>query len=258
MSIWMTALAAALGIGTLLIGAAIGWFWNVPKLAVAGVMAFGAGVMLATLALELVVEAADGGGAWPVVLGFAGGAVLYVLGNWYIGRLSQKRAAARVKAEAARGSRNVIARRGGETSGNGVAIAVGALLDGVPAAIVIGLSAATGNFPVAIVAAIGLSNVPEGLAGTVPLKKSGRSGKWIFALWGGITLIAVVAAVVGSVALHNAPPELLAVIISLAAGALLAMVCNAMIPEAFEQEHAMTGLLATAGFLVAFVLNELT
>jgi len=259
MSIWLTAIAATLGIGTLLIGAAIGWFWDIPRPIVAGVMAFGAGVMVATLALELVVEAADGGGVWPVVVGFAGGAVLYVWGDWFIGHLSQKRAAsARQKASSETGSRNVTARRGGDSPGDGAAIAVGALLDGIPEAIVIGLSAATGNFPVAIVVAIGLSNVPEGLAGTMPLKRSGRSVKWIFGLWSGITLLAVVAAVVGSAVLQNAPAELIAVIISLAAGALLAMVCNAMIPEAFEQDHRMTGLLATAGFLAAFVLNRLT
>lgn len=255
----MTALAAGLGIGTLLIGAVVGWFWNVPRPIVAGVMAFGAGVMVATLALELVVEAANAGGVWPVVLGFASGAALYVAGDWFLARLSRKRAAdAQRDANSAPGSRNVIARRGGDSPGDGGAIAVGALLDGVPEAIVIGLSAATGNFPVAIVAAIGLSNIPEGLAGTVPLKRSGRSVKWVFGLWAGITLIAVVGAVVGSIVLQDAPPELLAVIVSLAAGALLAMVCNAMIPEAFEQDHRMTGLLATAGFLVAFVMSELT
>lgn len=260
MSIGMTALAAGLGIGMLLIGAAIGWFWNVPRHIVAGVMAFGAGVMVATLALELVVEAHDAGGIWPVVLGFAGGAVAYVWGDAYISRLGARRAvAARERSEGATGSRNVTALRGGDSPGNGGAIAVGALLDGVPEAIVIGLSAAaTGNFPFALVIAIGLSNIPEGLAGTVPLKKSGRSAKWIFGLWAGITLIAVLAAVLGDVLLQDAPLELLAVIVAFAAGALFAMVCNAMIPEAFAQDHRMTGLIATAGFLVAFVLNELT
>jgi ZIP family zinc transporter len=259
MSIWITAAAASAGIGTLLIGAAIGWWFNVPRPLVAGVMAFGAGVMVATLALELVVEAAEGGGVWPVVVGFAGGAVLYVAGDWWVSRLFQRRAAAaRPSTGPGSDSRNVTARRGGDSPGDGTAIAVGALLDGVPEAIVIGLSAATGNFPVAIVAAIGLSNIPEGLAGTVPLKRSGRSAKWIFSLWAGITLITVAAAVVGSALLQDAPPELLAVIVSFAAGALLAMVCNAMIPEAFAQDHRMTGLLATAGFLAAFVLNELT
>ncbi|MDE0573372.1 ZIP family zinc transporter [Demequina sp. B12] len=254
MDLGIAAGAAAVGIGTLLLGAAWGWFWNVPRRVVAGVMAFGAGVMVATLALELVAEAADGGGVWPVVAGFAGGAVLYVAGDRVIAMRARRRAR---RAAVDDGSRNITARRGGDTPGNGGAIAVGALLDGVPEAMVIGLSAASG-FPVAIVAAIGLSNVPEGLAGTVALKRSGRPGWQIFVLWGGITAIATVAAVVGAAALADARPEMLAAMVALAAGALMAMVCNAMIPEAFEEDHWATGLLAAAGFLVAFVLNELT
>ncbi|WP_062072820.1 ZIP family metal transporter [Demequina sediminicola] len=249
MTVGIAAVASAIGIGTLLIGAAIGWFWDVPRRVVAGVMAFGAGVMLATLALELVAEAAEGGGVWPVVLGFSVGAVMYVGGDRVIA--SRSRAASRHH------SRNITARRGGDSSGNGGAIAVGALLDGIPEAMVIGLSAASG-FPFAIVAAIGLSNIPEGLAGTVPLKRSGRSAAQVFGLWGGITAIATLAAVVGAALLADAPAELIAVIVSLAAGALLAMVCNAMIPEAFHEDHWATGLLAAAGFLVAFILNELT
>ncbi|WP_061960411.1 ZIP family metal transporter [Demequina flava] len=252
MDVGVAALASAMGIGTLLIGAAIGWFWDVPRRVVAGVMAFGAGVMVATLALELVAEAADGGGVWPVVVGFAAGALLYVGGD----RLVAARAA-RAAERARTDSRNITARRGGATRGNGGAIAVGALLDGIPEAIVIGLSAASG-FPVAIVAAIGLSNIPEGLAGTVPLKKSGRPAGQVFGLWAAITVIATLAAVAGAALLADAPAEVLAVIVSLAAGALLAMVCNAMIPEAFHEDHWATGLLAAAGFLVAFVLNELT
>ncbi|WP_062076472.1 ZIP family metal transporter [Demequina globuliformis] len=254
MGIGVAALASAIGIGTLLVGAWVAWRWNVSRRAVAAVMAFGAGVMVATLALELVAEAADGGGVWPVVVGFSTGAVLYVAGDLAIGKLSKRRAAR----QAADGSRNITARRGGDSPGDGGAIAVGALLDGVPEAIVIGLSALTGQFPVAIVAAIGLSNIPEGLAGTVPLKKSGRPARFVFGLWAGITAIATVAAVVGAVVLAGAPPEVLAVTTSIAAGALLAMVCNAMIPEAFAEDHWATGLIAAAGFLVAFVLNELT
>lgn len=246
-----TALAAGIGIGTLLVGAGIALVWRVPRRAVAAVMAFGAGVMIATLALELVVEARDAGGVWPVVLGFAGGAALYVGGDRLVHRWSQHR-------HHGGGSRNITARRGGDQPGGGGAFAVGALLDGIPEAVVIGLSVALdGAFPVAIVAAIALSNIPEGLAGSVAMRRGGRRPAGILGLWGAITVIAVVAAVVGSTALAQAPDAALAVVISVAAGALLAMVTNAMIPEAFDQDHWATGLIVTAGFLVAFVLDEL-
>jgi ZIP family zinc transporter len=76
-------------------------------------------------------------------------------------------------------------------------------------------------------------------------------------LWGGITAASVLAAVVGYLALQTAPPELIAIITSVAAGALLAMVANTMIPEAFERLHLLTGLWVTLGFLLAFVMHEL-
>ncbi|MFV0633194.1 ZIP family metal transporter [Demequina sp.] len=250
MDLVTTAVAAALGIGTLLIGAGIAIRWDVPRRGVAGIMAFGAGVMVATLALELVVEARDAGGVMPVVVGFAGGAILYVAGDRLVARQS-----ARHRSD----SRNISARRGGDAEEGGGAFAVGALLDGIPEAIVIGLSVAlSGQFPLAVVAAIGLSNIPEGLGGSVAMKRGGKSARSILGLWAGITATTVVAAVLGVVFLADAPQAVLAVVVSIAAGALLAMVCNAMIPEAFEDDHWATGLIATAGFLVAFVMNELT
>ena len=254
MTVLTAALAAGIGVGTLLVGALIGWRFDVSRRAVAAVMAFGAGVLIATLALELVTEASEAGGPWPVVLGFAGGALLYVAGDALVTRLARAR---RHPAHESTGSRNVTAKRGGDTPGGGAPIAVGALLDGIPEAIVIGLAAATGGFPVAIVAAIGLSNVPEGLAGTVPLRRAGRGPRFVFGLWGAITALAVVAAILSVAFLQGATGAAIAVVQSVAAGALLAMVCNAMIPEAFEEDHWATGLLATAGFLVAFVIGEL-
>ncbi|WP_062134763.1 ZIP family metal transporter [Demequina aestuarii] len=254
MIVGTAALGSLMGVGTLLAGAVIAWRWNVSQRATAAVMAFGAGVLIATLALELVTEAHESGGVWPVVAGFAGGALLYVGGDALVTRLATRH---RDASHAVSGSRNATAQRGGDSPGGGTAIAVGALLDGIPEAIVIGLAAASGSFPVAIVAAIGLSNVPEGLAGTVPLKRSGRGAGFVFGLWGGITALAVVATVIAVLFLEGASGATIAVIQSVAAGALLAMVCNAMIPEAFDEDHWATGLIATAGFLVAFALGEL-
>lgn len=247
MTALVAALAAVAGVGTLLIGAAAAWAWDLPRRVVAGVVAFGAGLLIATLTLELVSDAHESGGVWPVVIGFAVGAVAYVAGDWGVTRLVG-RAEAR--------SRNATARRGGESPDGGTAYAVGALLDGVPEALVIGLTAATGGFPVAAVLAIGMSNVAEGLAGTVPLKKSGRPARAVFGLWAAITAVATVAAVVGALAMQSVAGEAHAIMVAFAAGALLAMVVNAMVPEAVESDHAASGLVATAGFLVAFAIYE--
>lgn len=243
------ALAAALGIGTLLVGAAIAWRFDLSQRTVAGVLAFGAGVLISTLSLELVADAVEAASVWPVVIGFAAGAVAYVV----LDRLVATHAGS---APQPNPSASVMERRGGGTPGGGLSIAVGSLLDGIPEALIIGLSALNGKVPVGLVIAIALSNVPEGLAGTVPLKRSGRSAKQVFGLWAGITLAAVLSATLGAAALSTAPMWLVAAVVAGAAGALLAMVANAMIPEAFEQAHWRTGLLVTLGFLVAFLLGE--
>ncbi|WP_295795763.1 hypothetical protein [uncultured Microbacterium sp.] len=140
----------------------------------------------------------------------------------------------------------------------GAAIAIGSLIDGIPESVVMGLSVLqTGGLSIPIVAAIAISNIPEGLSSTAAFKQDGSRGRTVALLWGGITAASVLAAVVGYLALQTAPPELIAIITSVAAGALLAMVANTMIPEAFERLHLLTGLWVTLGFLLAFVMHEL-
>ena len=136
-------------------------------------------------------------------------------------------------------------------------IAIGALIDGIPESIVMGLSVIGGGISVPIVAAIAISNIPEGLASTAALKESGASGWQVARLWLSIAAVTVIASAAGYLLFQNAGAGVVALITTIAAGGLLAMVCNTMIPEAFERQHALTGLWATFGFLVAFVLHEL-
>ena len=136
-------------------------------------------------------------------------------------------------------------------------IAVGALIDGIPESIVMGLSVLQGGISIPIVAAIAISNIPEGLGSTAALKRGGSTGRFVALLWSGIAMVTVIAAVLGFVAFQAASPNLIALITTIAAGGLLAMVCNTMIPEAFDEQQALTGLWATIGFLGAFLLHEL-
>ncbi|WP_374311637.1 ZIP family metal transporter [Microbacterium sp.] len=249
-NVWLAALSGLIGGGTLLVGAAVAWFVDTPQRVVAGIMALGAGVLISTLAFELVEEAADDGGLVPTTVGFLAGAVLYIVADWLVSR--PKHPTADLPA-------NIAARRAGSrlAGGTGVAIAIGALIDGIPESIVMGLSVLQGGISIPIVAAIAISNFPEGLGSTAALKRSGTSGRSIALLWSGIALVTVVAAVLGFVAFQSASPQLIALITTIAAGGLLAMVCNTMIPEAFEEQRALTGLYATVGFLAAFLLHEL-
>jgi ZIP family zinc transporter len=248
MGLWLAALSGIIAGGALLAGSAVAWFAAIPKAVVAAIMALGAGVLISTLAYELVEEAADDGGLVPTIFGFLGGAILYIVADWLVSRpksSSPDESAASI----------VIRRAAG---GSGVVIAIGALIDGIPESIVMGLSVLQGGgLSIPIVAAIAISNIPEGLASTAQLKQSGRSGWWIARLWLGIAAITVIASMLGFLAFQNAGANLIALITTIAAGGLLAMICNTMIPEAFDEQRALTGLWATIGFLFAFVLHEI-
>ncbi|MET0590967.1 MAG: ZIP family zinc transporter [Naasia sp.] len=248
MSEWLLAgISGAIGASTLLVGAAIAYFVEVPKGIVAGIMAFGAGVLISALAFELVEEANADGGLIPTVLGFLVGASIFVAADWLIAR---RRTSSRGTPRS--GS------SGDEDEGGGSAIAVGALIDGIPESIVLGLSAAgTGGLSLPIIAAIAISNIPEGLSSTSDMKQDGRGARYIFGVWGGIALASTAAALLGNLLLSGAPVEVVAFVTTVAAGGILAMLSNTMIPEAFQRDRVLTGLVAALGFVTAFVLHEL-
>ncbi|NYE19671.1 ZIP family metal transporter [Microbacterium immunditiarum] len=256
--LWLAALSGLIAGGTLLVGAGLAWFVDIPQRLVAGIMALGAGVLISTLAFELVEEAAEAGGLIPVSIGFLGGAILYIVADWLVTR-PRKRTSVPPPAPPTVAPKNIAVRRGARLAGGtGVAIAIGALIDGIPESIVMGLSVLQGGISIPIVAAIAISNFPEGLGSTAALKRGGSSGRAVALLWCGIAVVTIVASVAGFAVFQAAPVSLIAVITTVAAGGLLAMLCNTMIPEAFAQQRGLTGLWATIGFLCAFLLHELT
>ncbi|NBE82605.1 ZIP family metal transporter [Micromonospora rubida] len=230
----------------LLVGAALGWFVPVPRRVVASVMAFGAGVLLSAVSFELVAEAHEQGGLLPTAIGAAGGALAYTGANVLLAR----RGARHRKRSGDQPSE-------GEQPGSGSAMAVGALLDGIPESVVIGASLLTGGTVSAVtVIAVFLSNVPEGLSSAAGMRRAGRTRRYVFLLWTGIALVSGLAALAGHTLLGGAPPEVLAAITALAAGAILAMITDTMVPEAFEDAHLLVGLITVLGFLVAFALSH--
>ncbi|MBB5111009.1 ZIP family metal transporter [Micromonospora echinospora] len=231
----------------LLIGAAVGFFARVPRPVTASVMAFGAGVLLSAVSFELIDEAHEQGGLLPVVIGAAAGALLYTGANVLLARHGarhRKRSGDEQPSER-------------EQPGSGTAIAVGALLDGVPESVVIGASLLAGG-PVSLVTVIAvfLSNVPEGLSSAAGMRQAGRTRRYVFGLWAAIALISGAASLAGYTLLGGAPPEVLATITALAAGAILAMITDTMVPEAFADAHLLVGLITVLGFLVAFALSH--
>ncbi|MDB5191750.1 MAG: zinc/iron permease [Segetibacter sp.] len=232
----------------LVIGALVGYFTNIPQRVIAGIMAFGSGILISTLALELMEDAYTKGGFASTSLGFVGGALVYTFANIII---SKKGAKHRKRSDHHQSSEV-------KTEGSGMALAVGALLDGIPESIVIGLSLLEGGkVSTVAVVAIFLSNIPESLSSATGMKKAGRSKKYIFSLWIGICLILSLASLAGFAIFSHFPPNVISATIAVAAGAILAMIADTMIPEAFELTHNYTGLITVLGFLAAFVLSKL-
>ncbi|MCJ1675001.1 ZIP family zinc transporter [Rathayibacter sp. VKM Ac-2929] len=243
---WSLALlSGAIGGATLLVGAALAWFVRVPPKLTAAISAFGAGVLISALAYELVQEAADDGGLLPTILGTLAGAVVFVGADALLTR-------------AGAGDRK--SAKGSGSAGGGTAIAAGALIDGIPESIVLGLSVAQGGagaaISVPIVAAVAISNLPEGLSSTVGMKTDGRSARYVFTVWGGIAALSAIAALVGFLVFASAPGAVVAFVTTVAAGAILAMISNTMIPEAFDRDDVLTGLYAVLGFVTAFALHS--
>ncbi len=232
----------------LLIGACVGYFVNVPQRLIAAVMAFGSGVLISALSFELMDEAFRRGGFDSTALGFLGGAAVYTAANYLLSRRGakhRKRSGGQQPAEH-------------EDEGSGLAIAVGALLDGVPESIAIGLSMLAGGVVSSVaVAAIFLSNIPEGLSSAAGMKKAGRPPAYIFGVWAAIALMSGLAALGGYTLFRGVSPDGVAATTAVAAGAILAMLVDTMIPEAFEQAHDFAGLIAVLGFLAAFALSKL-
>jgi ZIP family zinc transporter len=231
----------------LVVGAGVAWLVRVPRVVVASVMAFGAGVLISALAFDLVDEAETHGGLTPTVIGFLGGSVVYVAANLALARRGarhRKRAGDEQPSEE-------------QQPGSGAAIAVGALLDGVPESVVLGLSLLHGGgVGVPVLVAIFISNLPEGLSSAAGMKRNGRSARYVFGVWAGIAVASGLAGLIGCLLLQGASADLVALITATAAGAILAMISDTMIPEAFERTHMYAGLLATLGFLVAFTVSR--
>jgi len=234
--------------GALVIGAAVAWYVKIGQRIIAAVMAFGSGVLISALSFELMQQAYATGGFMATAVGFLGGAAVYTAANMYL---------------AHRGARH--RKRSGTTPGakqpsdsaSGLAIAVGALLDGIPESIAIGITMIRGG-TVSLVAviAIFLSNIPEGLSSAAGMKKAGRGATYVFGVWGAIAVISGIASLAGYTLFSGFPSDVIAATEAVAAGAILAMIADTMMPEAFEIAHDFAGLITVAGFLAAFALSK--
>lgn len=221
----------------LLIGAVAALTLRVPRRIVALVMAFGAGALVSALAFDLAEEAFRVGGTLVFGVGLAAGAVVYYAGDKVIKRMGGRHAAT------------------GPT--NGPAIVLGVLLDGIPESLVLGatLIGGAGVSP-SFLAAVAVSNFPEGLAGTRDLTDEGHGRRWVIGLWIAVAIVSGLAAAAGNALLADVGSKALAVVQSFGAGAILTMLANTMFPEAFETGGDRVGLATALGFAAAFLMSR--
>jgi len=212
------------------------------------VLAFGSGVLVSSVAYELVEEAfSTAHGEGGVGLGLLAGALTFYVGDLAIERLDASKAA---NGPAAEGASNPPAAEG---ASNPLAIVLGTVLDGIPESVVLGVGlVAGGNGSAAFLVAVFLSNLPESMGSTGGLLAKGWRRSTVILMWAAIVLASGVAAAMGYAALADASPTVLAFVLAFAGGALLTMLADSMMPEAFEHGGPLTGVVTTIGIVGAF------
>jgi ZIP family zinc transporter len=229
---------------SLLLGGAISYAFDVRARVLGIVMAFGAGVLISAVAYELVQEAfvtADVGGIAAIGL-FAGSGAFFV-GDALLDRMG---AAGRKRSS------------GEQQGGAPLAIVLGIVLDGIPESIVLGLTLLGGTgVSVAMLAAVFISNVPEAVAASTGLAAAGWRQSRITWLWVVVGLVTALSSLAGYALFDGADPDAIAFVLAFAGGAILTMLADTMMPEAFEHGGKLVGLFTTLGFALAFAIGAL-
>ena len=234
----LTALGwGAVAASSLVIGAVLGLIRKWPTGLVGGVLAFGAGALISSVAFELAEEGLRASGPLWVAGGLALGALAFFGANAAVDRI------------------------GGRSGGGagGVPLALGSLLDGIPEQAVLGIGLAAGEgVSVALLVAIFISNLPEAIGSASDLRDGGRRPRAVLGLWCVVAAACALASLGGYALASVAGTEVSGVIDGFAAGALLVMLVDSMVPEATEKAGNRAGLVTVIGFALAAGLSNLT
>ncbi|WP_394138712.1 ZIP family metal transporter [Cytobacillus oceanisediminis] len=239
---WIAAIWGGVSGSAVLLGALAAMFLPISKKMIGYIMAFGTGVLIGAAAYELLGESVHNGGLFPTSIGFVAGAITFTLFDIIISN---------------KGAQN--RKRSGHKAATtgGMVLFIGTIMDAIPESIMIGASLIEEqSVSFLLVAAIFISNFPEGLSSSSGMEKSGYSKKKIILLWILVFVISSLASLIGFVFLDGASKEVMSVIAGFAGGAIIAMVASTMMPEAYEDSGPMTGFIAALGLLVSLMLDN--
>jgi len=260
-SAWLFGIVAS---SALLIGAAVGVRFQLPKRLLAILLSFAAGALITALAFELFEDAYEQGGIVRAALGLLAGAVVFAVLSALLDRWAQPGSRPRpvdeipgsVKLDTDAAAEERAPTAASTRGAAGLALLAAVTLDGVPENLALGVSLGeAGSGGLALLAAIFVSNLPEALVGASSMRSQGRSAVQILGLWAACAALLVVAVVVGAGPLANTDPETISLPLAFAAGAVIASLADTLMPEAYEHGGPAVALSTAAGFVLSFVLS---
>jgi ZIP family zinc transporter len=229
-----------LGAAALLVGALAAYQFDPSRQIMAVVMALGTGLLIGSVSFELVDEALEHQAvAWVALLVLVGSAT-FTAGDWLLTR---------------GGGGDRKDPTGEQADGNPLAIVLGSVLDGIPESFVLGLTVLQGGISLSLLAGVALSNLPEGMSSSSGLKLAGWPRGRVLAMWTAVIVVSAVSAAAGFALLDPHTGRTGALVQAFAAGALLAMLADTLLPEAYKVEGVLTGPLVVSGFAVSLALS---
>jgi len=238
---------------SLVAGALAAVLLRLPASVAASATAFGGGVLLAAIALELVPEADAGAGSALTAGGLLAGTLVYVGADAWLSRDSGMSSMRRMGHAAAAGRSMEMPGGAGEAA-RGKSIAAGIFVDGVPESIALGLTIAAGELGLALLAGVLLGNLVEAYGAAQPILAGGRSRRFALSLLGGIGLALTAATILGGTVFAGASAALVGTMQAVAAGAVLAVISIAIVPHAFAQVSRGVATATVAGFIAGYLL----
>jgi ZIP family zinc transporter len=222
-------------------GASLGSYFKIKEKIIGTFMAFGAGTLIAALSFGLLEESYKLAGLSHTIWAFFLGGLVFVFGDYLIIRLG------------GRGHKDIYA----TDKTQGFAIVLGAILDGIPESLAMGVSLLVGKgLGFLMLVAIFLSNFPEGITSAYDLLKAGQTKSKIIGVWILVAVSGFVFVILGYTLFGHIPQFILGITEAIAAGALLAMVASTMMPEAYQESGLFVSLVTVLGFLVIFMLSK--